>query len=163
MREFEVLSESANETRFLGKRVGERLRGGEIFLLSGPLGVGKTTFVQGIAAGLGIEGKVKSPSFVLERIYEGRLRLRHCDFYRLSEGEINEAGLLDDPDGETVTVIEWAERAGTYPSFTVRVAFAFVPGSLDKRLMRLTVSSDEWGEIIGDILSERSDPSGPGN
>lgn len=82
-----------------------------MILLKGPLGAGKTTLVQGIARGLGIEGPVQSPSFVLERIHRGRLELRHLDLYRLSGEEALEAGLLSDIGDDQVTVIEWAERA----------------------------------------------------
>ena len=67
-----LVVEDPSETRCLGRLLGERLQGGEIILLAGALGAGKTTMVQGIAAGLGIQEPVKSPSFVLERIYRGR-------------------------------------------------------------------------------------------
>ncbi|HHY75303.1 MAG TPA: tRNA (adenosine(37)-N6)-threonylcarbamoyltransferase complex ATPase subunit type 1 TsaE [Firmicutes bacterium] len=104
-------SRSPEETRRIGKAIGRLARGGEVILLKGPLGAGKTTLVQGIARGLGIEGPVQSPSFVLERIHRGRLELRHLDLYRLSGEEALEAGLLSDIGDDQVTVIEWAERA----------------------------------------------------
>jgi tRNA threonylcarbamoyladenosine biosynthesis protein TsaE len=99
--------------------VGARLEGGEILLLSGPLGAGKTLFVKGMCAALGIdEEDVTSPSFTLVNPYAGRLQLYHIDLYRLDEGaSAAHAVDLDDLLGEelAVIVIEWAERMGAYP------------------------------------------------
>jgi tRNA threonylcarbamoyladenosine biosynthesis protein TsaE len=80
-------SKSDAETLSLGARTGEHLKGGEILLLDGPLGAGKTIFVKGIASALGVEEEeVTSPSFTLVNLYNGRLKLYHLDLYRLSEG-----------------------------------------------------------------------------
>jgi tRNA threonylcarbamoyladenosine biosynthesis protein TsaE len=95
------------------------LEGGEILLLSGPLGAGKTIFVKGICAALGIaEEDVTSPSFTLVNPHSGRLQLYHLDLYRLEEGAsaahaVDLDELLSDEDA--VIVIEWAERMGNYP------------------------------------------------
>ena len=83
-----IESRGPEDTRKVGRVIGRHLRGGEVILLKGPLGAGKTTLVQGIARGLGIEGPIQSPSFVLERIHRGRLWLRHLDLYRLTEPEV---------------------------------------------------------------------------
>ena len=99
--------------------MGARLEGGEILLLSGPLGAGKTIFVKGMCAALGIdEEDVTSPSFTLVNPYAGRLQLYHIDLYRLDEGaSAAHAVDLDDllSDEQAVIVIEWAERMGPYP------------------------------------------------
>ena len=112
-------SHSPEETFEAGRRAGERLRGGEILLLSGTLGAGKTVFTKGLAAGLGLDpSEVSSPSFTLvNRHAEGRLVLYHLDLYRLAEGPgAAHAVELDEllSDERAVVVIEWAERMGRY-------------------------------------------------
>lgn len=115
--EFE--SASPAETFNFGHQLGARLKGGEILLLHGPLGAGKTLFVKGICAALGIdEEDVTSPSFTLVNPYEGRLRLYHIDLYRLDEGAgAAHAVDLDELliDEQAVIAIEWPERMGPYP------------------------------------------------
>jgi len=128
--EGEFVSSSPEETFNYGHQLGARLEGGEILLLSGPLGAGKTMFVKGICAALGIaEDEVTSPSFTLVNPYEGRLRLYHIDLYRLDEGaSAAHAVDLDEllSDERAVIVIEWAERMGNYhlPSNVWRIAIA---------------------------------------
>jgi tRNA threonylcarbamoyladenosine biosynthesis protein TsaE len=117
--EGEFVSSSPEETFNYGHRIGARLEGGEILLLSGPLGAGKTILVKGICAALGIdEEEVTSPSFTLVNPYAGRLQLYHIDLYRLDEGaSAAHAVDLDEllADERAVIVIEWAERMGNYP------------------------------------------------
>ena len=117
--EGETVSASPEHTFNLGFHIGERLQGGEVLLLKGPLGAGKTILVKGICAALGIdEDEVTSPSFTLVNPYEGRLRLYHLDLYRLEEGvSAAHAVDLDElmSDQDSVIVIEWAERMGKYP------------------------------------------------
>ncbi len=114
----EWLSGSAAETFKLGERLGNQLTGGEVLLLSGPLGAGKTMFVKGLAHSLGIDPEeVTSPSFTLVNPYDGRLRLYHIDLYRLDEGPTAAHAVdLDEllTDEQAVMVIEWAERLGRY-------------------------------------------------
>lgn len=115
----EWTTHNAEETFALGLKVGEHFAGGEIMLLSGQLGAGKTIFVKGLAAALDFDtDEVTSPSFTLVNIYEGRLRLYHLDLYRLNEGaSAAHAVDLDEllADDASVIVIEWAERMGRYP------------------------------------------------
>jgi len=113
-------SRGPEETFEIGRRVGVSLSGGEILLLSGPLGAGKTVFVKGLAAALGVEDEeVSSPSFTLVNRYgEGRLVLYHLDLYRLAEGpSAAHAVDLEELLAEegAVVIIEWAERMGRYP------------------------------------------------
>ena len=107
------------ETFDLGVRIGEQLSGGEIILVDGPLGAGKTLFVKGVARALGLdEEDVTSPSFTLVNLHQGRLLLYHIDLYRLEEGaSAAHAVDLDEilTDESAVVIIEWAERLGRYP------------------------------------------------
>jgi tRNA threonylcarbamoyladenosine biosynthesis protein TsaE len=107
-----VASGSVEETRRLGERLGSLLRAGDVVLLSGELGAGKTVFVQGMARGLGFEGSVSSKSFVLLGEYPGRLMLYHADLYRLEEPEQVAELALGEISADGVLVVEWPERAG---------------------------------------------------
>lgn len=115
----ETVSHSERETFALGEGIGRELSGGEIILLNGPLGAGKTLLVKGISEALGIaRAEVTSPSFTLVNPHHGRLLLYHIDLYRLDEGaSAAHAVDLDEilTDERAVVVIEWAERLGHYP------------------------------------------------
>ena len=115
----EFISHNARETFNVGARIGEQLSGGEILLINGSLGAGKTMLVKGIASALGInEENVTSPSFTLVNSHPGRLLLYHIDLYRLEQGaSAAHAVDLDETlsDENAVVVIEWAERMGRYP------------------------------------------------
>ncbi|MFH1474723.1 MAG: tRNA (adenosine(37)-N6)-threonylcarbamoyltransferase complex ATPase subunit type 1 TsaE [Chloroflexota bacterium] len=100
-------------TRALGARLGAAARAGDVIALGGPLGAGKTELARGIARGLGVAGRVASPTFILVAEHAGRVPLFHVDCYRLAGAEdALAAGILDDRAAEGVTVIEWAERLG---------------------------------------------------
>jgi len=105
-----ITSRSSDQTHKLGQIIGELSRAGDIILLSGPLGAGKTCLAQGIAKGMDIHENTASPSYVLLREFSGRIPLYHLDLYRLEFNEIGELGLDDYLYGQGVCVIEWAER-----------------------------------------------------
>jgi tRNA threonylcarbamoyladenosine biosynthesis protein TsaE len=107
-----LVTESPEETQRLGTRLGKLAQVGDVFLLGGGLGAGKTCLTQGIAWGLDIEGYATSPSFVVVNQYQGRLPLYHIDLYRLDRlEEVIELGLDDYLYGRGVCVVEWAEKA----------------------------------------------------
>ncbi len=124
-----VTTEGAEQTAALGRRLGEGLCGGEVILLYGPLGAGKTCLVQGLCRGLDITGEVVSPTFTLVNTYPGRLTVHHLDFYRLEPDtpleDIGVMEILDEvADGRAVLAVEWpdpllAELAGMEPVFTL--------------------------------------------
>lgn len=104
-------SRSAEETRALGARLGAALRGGEVLLLCGDLGVGKTQFAQGVARALAVQTAVVSPTFTLAVHYEGRLPLVHYDLYRVAQAaELEGMGFLAADDPTTVSLVEWGDR-----------------------------------------------------
>ncbi|MCQ2509744.1 MAG: tRNA (adenosine(37)-N6)-threonylcarbamoyltransferase complex ATPase subunit type 1 TsaE [Lachnospiraceae bacterium] len=109
MQQFETYS--PEETFLLAKGLGEKAVPGQIYTLNGDLGVGKTVFTQGMAAGLGIDEPVNSPTFTIVQEYEsGRLPLYHFDVYRIGDPEeMEEIGYDDYFFGEGITLIEWAE------------------------------------------------------
>ena len=112
MNSFELVSQSPEQTQRLGVRIGELALPGDVFLLVGELGTGKTCLTQGIAWGLGIKEYAMSPSFVIVRELYGRLPLYHIDLYRLDRIEESlELGLDDYLYGRGVCVVEWAEKA----------------------------------------------------
>jgi tRNA threonylcarbamoyladenosine biosynthesis protein TsaE len=110
------------ETIRLGEILGRSLRAGDVVLLYGELGAGKTTLVRGMARAVGYRGRVSSPTFALAHVYRGkRLTLHHLDLYRLKEGETGELGLdelMNDPCG--AVVVEWPQSA-RWPSRRVEV------------------------------------------
>ncbi|MBL7125119.1 MAG: tRNA (adenosine(37)-N6)-threonylcarbamoyltransferase complex ATPase subunit type 1 TsaE [Dehalococcoidales bacterium] len=111
MNHLEIISHSPEQTQKFGVRIGEIALPGDIFLLVGNLGTGKTCLTQGIARGLNIEEYAVSPSFVVIRELHGRLPLYHIDFYRLDHlEEIAQLGLDDYLYGNGVCVVEWAEK-----------------------------------------------------
>jgi tRNA threonylcarbamoyladenosine biosynthesis protein TsaE len=149
--EHEVVSSSPEETQGLGARIGELAAPGDVYLLSGPLGAGKTCLTQGIARGLGIVEPVVSPSFVLVRELLGRLPLYHIDLYRLDDiAEIIELGLDEYLYGNGVCVIEWAEKgSGTLPAEHLRFQIDYL--SENGRRFRLIASGSHYQEIVSQL------------
>lgn len=120
-----VTTSHPDQTRALGRKLAALLTAGDVVVLSGRLGSGKTLFVSGVAEGLGISDRVTSPTFLIARTYvDGFLPLIHVDVYRLSTvAEFEDLGLLDDGAGGAV-VIEWGEAvAEALPSSRLRVEF----------------------------------------
>ena len=107
-----IKSPNAEFTQELGKAIGEIASAGDVILLTGELGSGKTCLTQGIAFGLGVEGYVRSPTFVLMTRHHGRLTLHHVDLYRMgSSAEAWDLGLDEQVSGDGVCVVEWPDRA----------------------------------------------------
>ena len=108
-----IHTDNAAATRAVGRAIGETAQPGDVYLLTGPLGAGKTCLVQGIAQGLGAPGYARSPTFVLATRYQGRLTLHHADLYRIDHpAEAWDLGLDDIiAAGQDVLAIEWADRA----------------------------------------------------
>jgi tRNA threonylcarbamoyladenosine biosynthesis protein TsaE len=137
---------SVDDTRSLGAALAELAHPGDVLVLAGDLGTGKTAFAQGFARGLGITEPVTSPTFVLARSYEGRLRLHHLDVYRLDHlQEAEDLGLAELVDDRGVTLIEWGDViAPTLPPEHLEVRLAYGAG-VDDRTVRMAAAGRSWG------------------
>ncbi len=152
---FEVVSASLEETQALGERIGRTLRPGDVVALSGELGSGKTTLVQGIARGLGRDpNAIRSPTFVLMREYPGDVPLVHLDGYRL-EGAPAAAWLDTDLmfAPQKITLVEWAERfTGLLPDGAIEVRLAHV--TTNRRRITVPALNARAAELIAHLPHE---------
>lgn len=148
---------TADDTRAFGRRLASLLRAGDLVILDGPLGAGKTVLVQGIADGLGVRGQVTSPTFVIARVHPpdpergGRLPLVHVDAYRLSDvREVDDLD-LDASLEDSVTVVEWGSgKVEQLAEAHLRVRIARADD--DTRHVELHPHGGDWAER----LAERS-------
>ena len=109
-----VRTRDAAETERFGAALGARMSRGACVCLTGPLGAGKTVLVKGLCRGLGVVDAVTSPTFILMESFVGRLPIVHIDLYRLEhEREVEDIGVFDLLDGDTVLIAEWGERSPT--------------------------------------------------
>jgi tRNA threonylcarbamoyladenosine biosynthesis protein TsaE len=132
----EVLSRSEEETSSAGEALGRSLSPGDVVLLHGALGAGKTAFVRGLARGLDAPpDDVSSPTFTLIQQYSGRLVLYHVDLYRLESREADDLGLEELIAGDGVVAIEWAERWNTRPEGAIEVTID--DNGADRRTIRI--------------------------
>lgn len=166
----DIISHSSSQTQRLGMRLGELLRGGELLLLDGQLGTGKTTFTQGLARGMGITENVSSPTFTLLKEYHGHpipmtqagqeassaqpsqlrsgLTLYHFDLYRLEDpGEIIDLGFEDYFNSSGVCVVEWADKANLlWPDQHLRIHLKMI--SETKRGLLLTAIGLRYCQLL---------------
>jgi tRNA threonylcarbamoyladenosine biosynthesis protein TsaE len=125
-----LVTHSEEETSAAGERLAPRLRPGDVVLLHGDLGAGKTAFVRGLARGLGAPpDEVSSPTFTLVQEYRGRLTLYHVDLYRLQPHEVEDLGLDELTEAGSVVAVEWAERWTDAPAGAWLVRFAIEKGN----------------------------------
>jgi tRNA threonylcarbamoyladenosine biosynthesis protein TsaE len=136
-------SASEEDTQRAGERLGRALQGGEVVLLHGDLGVGKTQFAKGVAQGIGVRDEIVSPTFTLVAQYDGRLPLAHYDLYRVeSARDLQEIGYLEEDDSRCVRVVEWGERAAP-PAGAIVVTLELVGAG--ERSIRIEGMSLEQG------------------
>ena len=142
-----IETRSPEETFALGKKIGQAALPGQIYTLTGDLGVGKTVFTQGVASGLGISEAVNSPTFTIVQVYEeGRLPFYHFDVYRIEDPEeMEEIGYDDYFFGDGVCLIEWADRIRELlPEHLIRVTIEKDPEKgFDYRLIRIEGGAED--------------------
>jgi tRNA threonylcarbamoyladenosine biosynthesis protein TsaE len=140
-----VTTGSADETRAVGAALAADAVAGDVLLLCGDLGAGKTAFTQGYGSGLGVRDVITSPTFTLASRYDGRLELNHLDVYRLENLEdLVEVGLYDLLDGERVVVIEWGDViAPALPADFLKLSFVFGDDD-DDRVITVDAVGQRW-------------------
>lgn len=146
---FTICSRSPRETYAIAQKLAKRLTGGEVIGLDGDLGAGKTVFVKGLAAGLGVCATVQSPTFTIVREYaKGRLPLYHFDVYRIADpDEMFEIGFEEYLHGGGVTVIEWASIIEELlPADALRIHIAYSGG--DERQISFMAPNADWEEKL---------------
>ena len=136
---------SVDDTKELGAALAELARPGDLVLLAGDLGAGKTAFVQGFGRGLGVTAPITSPTFTLANQYEGRLLVHHLDVYRLDHmNEVLDVGLPELLDDEGVVLVEWGDAIRpTLPNDYLEVRLTFGAGD-DDRTLELSPVGQRW-------------------
>jgi len=149
-----VYTGSPDETRLWAARLAGYLQAGDFVALCGPLGAGKTCFVQGLGVGLGVEGCITSPTFIIIRHHPGPLPLCHADAYRINSAEeLEEAGLLEYLSS-SVVALEWAEQVPEiWPEhcFVVRLSFAN-----EGRRLELSGRGPRPNQVVGELTDAYS-------
>jgi tRNA threonylcarbamoyladenosine biosynthesis protein TsaE len=149
-----IISHGPEETLILGERLGKAAKPGDIYLLSGNLGAGKTCLTQGIVWGLGSHEYALSPTFVLMREISGRLTIYHIDLYRLERlEEIADIGLDDYLYGKGLCVIEWAEKGrGIFPAEHLQINIGYLDDN--ERAFEFNPRGKRYQELVKDLQAE---------
>jgi len=147
----QIISNSPERTQELGRQLGQLAQPGDVILLTGDLGAGKTCLTQGIAWGLDIDEFAASPSFTIMREHYGRLPLYHVDFYRLNSIEdIYDFGIDDYLFGKGLCVIEWAEKGmELMPEERLLIEIEYV--SENERKLDLKASGKRYDKMLNDL------------
>ena len=150
-----ILSKSTSETIRIGKSIGSRLLPGDVVALVGELGAGKTQFIKGLAAGVGIGNPtyISSPSFTLINEYPGEIPFYHIDLFRLErEKEAEELGLEDYFQGGGITAIEWADKIiSLLPKEMLFIHIAYT--GKNTRSLEITGKGERYQELVSQIQS----------
>ena len=154
MTDFSITSKSPHQTHQLGIQIGKLAQTGDIYLLTGNLGSGKTCLTQGIAWGIGVEEYAFSPSFVLVKEYHGRFPLFHIDLYRLdSIEEIIDLQLEEYFDSNGICVIEWAEKGlSVLPKENLLITLNYISPRI--RTLRFASNGDRYEKLLNSLKEE---------
>lgn len=156
LNQFEIVTESAGQTKRLAAALAVHLTASDVIALTGDLGAGKTTFTQGLAAGLGIKEPIVSPTFTILRVYAGRLPLYHFDLYRLEKmTELETIGCEEYFFDSGVSVIEWGDKAAALlPDDYLTIEIHHAIGRDDVRLLKVLARGRRSAELILRIKDE---------
>lgn len=154
MEPVKLVSHSPKQTQYLGVCLGKLAQAGDVLLLIGDLGTGKTCLTQGIAWGLGVKEYAFSPSFVIVREYHGRLPLYHIDFYRLNHlEEIEDLGLDEYFYGSGICVVEWAEKGlKALPPENLLITLSYISGR--QRSLYLEPKAARYSQMLKQLVSQ---------
>lgn len=160
-----VRTVSVDETKALAAAIADLVAPGDLLLLGGDLGAGKTAFVQGFGAGLGVTEPITSPTFTLAQHYRGRLRVHHLDVFRLDHlVEVEDLGLAELLDDGGVVVIEWGEAIlPALPTDYLEIRLSFGAGD-DERCITLRQVGPSWSarhDTLAKVLAPWADTDGP--
>jgi tRNA threonylcarbamoyladenosine biosynthesis protein TsaE len=157
MNSIQFISHSSEHTQQLGYSLGQLAQQGDIFLLSGNLGSGKTCLTQGIARGMDIKSTVASPSFVLVREHYGRMPLYHIDLYRLDNiEEIVNLGLEQYFEGDGLCVVEWAEKGlAVFPLEHLLISLEYLTDN--QRNISIHTEANRYLKMINELKGKLKD------
>lgn len=151
MSNYEVKTESEQQTMKMAERLALLLKPGDVITLEGDLGAGKTTFTKGLALGLGIKRTVNSPTFTIVKEYEGELPLYHMDVYRLEDSD-EDIGFNEYFHGSGITVVEWATFIKDYlPEKLLHVTIRYVDEHT--RALTFVPKGDHYQEVVRELLN----------
>ena len=141
-----IITTSPEATERLGRVIGQNAQQGDIFLLTGELGSGKTCLTQGIANGAGVQGHTRSPTFVLMTQYQGRMMVYHADLYRINDPlEAWDIGLYEQLTSDGISIVEWADKAiEIFPDTSLWINLGYC--TLDN--LELSLNGDMYRRLI---------------
>ncbi|HAT55918.1 MAG TPA: tRNA (adenosine(37)-N6)-threonylcarbamoyltransferase complex ATPase subunit type 1 TsaE [Lactobacillus sp.] len=156
---FSIMTTTDEATQNIGRQLAKLVSAGDVILLDGDLGAGKTTLTKGLAAGLGIKRYVKSPTFTIIREYkEGRLPLYHMDVYRLENGGGDELGLDEYFNGQGVSVVEWSQFVeGELPEQRLTIHLKRNEANIDQRTLTFDPQGAHYQKLVEKLEAQRNE------
>ncbi|XXM71991.1 tRNA (adenosine(37)-N6)-threonylcarbamoyltransferase complex ATPase subunit type 1 TsaE [Lysinibacillus sphaericus] len=151
MDQYEMMTETPEETGAFAERLAQYLQPGDVITLEGDLGAGKTTFTKGLAKGLGVKRTVNSPTFTIIKEYKGRLPFYHMDVYRLDDS-FEDLGFDEYFEGEGVTVVEWAHLIEDQLPAELLNLSIYREGDMSRRIV-LKPYGQRYNELCKEIVS----------
>ena len=151
----EIIASSLSDTQQTAESVAEIVKSGDLILLVGDLGAGKTAFTQGFGASLGVKEAITSPTFTLARTYQGTLEIHHLDVYRIDQiEEVRDLALPELFEGNSVTLIEWGDQIiSALPKDHLEISFEY--GEADSaRVITISANGSSWNSRMPDLIQK---------
>ena len=151
----EIIASSLSDTHQTAASVAEIVKSGDLILLVGDLGAGKTAFTQGFGASLGVKEAITSPTFTLARTYQGTLEIHHLDVYRIDQiEEVRDLALPELFEGNSVTLIEWGDQIiSALPKDHLEISFEY--GEADSaRVITISANGSSWNSRMPDLIQK---------